>query len=108
MRPGFFVKEALPSIRRNPIPSFAAMASVLVTLLVLGVFVPMVQTTNGAANDVRDKVQVDVYAKTDATPAQLKSIRQKINDVDGVKRVQFVTKEQAYAAEKKKHPEQYA
>ena len=53
MKPGFFVKEALRSIRRNPIPSFAAMASMLVTLLVLGVFIPMVQATTGAANTVR-------------------------------------------------------
>src|SRR5256885_4967372 len=50
-----FVKEALRSIRRNPIPSFAAMASVLVTLLVLGVFIPMVQATTGAANTVRSE-----------------------------------------------------
>ena len=33
MRLGFFARESLRSIRRNAIPSFAAMASVLVTLL---------------------------------------------------------------------------
>jgi cell division transport system permease protein len=50
MRAGFFVKEAFRSISRNAIPSFAAMASVLVTVLVLGVFIPVVQATTGAAN----------------------------------------------------------
>ena len=34
-------------------PSFAAMATVLVTVLVLGVFIPVVQATTGAANEVR-------------------------------------------------------
>ena len=66
MRLGFFLREALRSIRRNAAPSFAALATVLVTMLVLGVFIPVVQATNGAANSVRSRVLVDVYLKTDA------------------------------------------
>ena len=38
-------------------PSFAALATVLVTLLVLGVFIPIVQATNGAADSVRGRVR---------------------------------------------------
>ena len=36
MKLGFFVHEALRALRRNAVPSFAAMATVLVTVLVLG------------------------------------------------------------------------
>ena len=68
MRIGFFLREALRSMSRNAVPSFAAMASVLVTVLVLGVFIPVVQATTGAANDVRSRVLVNVYLKTDAKP----------------------------------------
>ncbi|MEA2278455.1 MAG: hypothetical protein QOC78_3415, partial [Solirubrobacteraceae bacterium] len=39
---GFFSREALRSMRRNAVPSFAAMAAVVVTVLVLGVFIPVV------------------------------------------------------------------
>ncbi len=53
-------------MRRNAVPSFAALASVLVTTLVLGVFIPVVQATNGAANDVRGRVLVDVDLTTSA------------------------------------------
>ena len=59
------------SLRRNAVPSFAAMATVLVTMLVLGVFIPIVQATTGAANEVRGRVLVDVYLKTDATTADV-------------------------------------
>ncbi len=65
MKLGFFLREALRSLRRNAVPSFAAMATVIVTMLVLGVFIPIVQATNGAANSVRGRVLVDVYMKTD-------------------------------------------
>ena len=50
--------------RATPSRRFAAMASVLVTVLVLGVFIPVVQATTGAANDVRGRVLVNVYLKT--------------------------------------------
>lgn len=108
MKPGFFVKEALRSIKRNPIPSFAAMASVLVTLLVLGVFIPMVQATTGAANEVRGRVLLDVYMQRDATPSDLARVRRRITDnTPHVKKVEFVSKAQAYREESKRNPEAY-
>jgi cell division transport system permease protein len=104
---GFFFRESLRSIKRNPIPSFAAAASVLVTLLVLGVFIPVVQATTGAANEVRSKVILDVYLKTDAKPADVDRVRGLLGRTDNVKSVEFVSKQQAYEREKKRHPEAY-
>jgi cell division transport system permease protein len=107
MKLGFFLKESLRSMKRNPIPSFAAMASVLVTLLVLGVFIPIVQATTGAANEVRDKVALEVYLKNDVTKAQVDHVRQLILGNDEVQSAQFVSKEEAYKRESKRNPEAY-
>ena len=71
MRIGFFFKEALRALRRSAAPSFAAMLTILITALVLGVFIPVVQATTGTANEVRGRVVVDVYVKDGATDAQL-------------------------------------
>ena len=107
MKLGFFLKESLRSMKRNPIPSFAAMASVLVTLLVLGVFIPVVQATTGAANDVRDKVALEVYLKNNATDKQVEHVRQLITANPDVKTVTYVSKEAAYKRESKRNPEAY-
>ena len=108
MRLGFFLHEATRSLKRNAIPSFAAMATVLVTVLVLGVFIPIVQATTGAANEVREKVLVDVYLKSDAKPADVQRVEQRLkNDTPYVGTVAFVSKEKAYAQEKKRNPEAY-
>jgi cell division transport system permease protein len=105
---GFFLREALRAMRRNAVPSFAAMASVLVTLLVLGVFIPIVQATTGAANDVRNKVLVNVYLKTSATPQDVARVRTLLSGRTAhVKRIQFVSKAQAYAEQSRLHPEAY-
>ena len=61
MRPAFFLKEALRALSRNAAPSLAATMTVLLTALVLGIFIPIVQATTGTANEVRNRVLVDVY-----------------------------------------------
>jgi cell division transport system permease protein len=108
VRPGFFLKEAMRSVSRNAVPSFAAMASVLVTVLVLGVFIPIVQATTGAANEVRSRVIVDVYLDPNAADTDVERVRRTLNeDTPYVGNVQYVSKEEAYAAEKKRNPEAY-
>ena len=83
-------------MRRSAAPSFAALATVLVTMLVLGVFIPIVQATNGAANSVRGRVEVDVYMKTNATAADDARVQSELLRLPHVKSVQFVSKQQAY------------
>ncbi len=107
MRLGFFLREALRSISRNAVPSFAALASVLVTLLVLGVFIPIVQATTGAANEVRGRVLVNVYLKADVGQADITRVRERLNATANVGSVRFVTKEQALREEQRKNPEAY-
>ena len=108
MRLGFFLREALRAVRRNPAPAFAALATVLVTMLVLGVFIPIVQATNGAANTVRGRVQVNVYMKTHSTRADDSRVHREIAAVDHVGRVVFVSKAVAYAQQKRADPAAYA
>jgi cell division transport system permease protein len=108
MRIGFFLREAMRSMRRSAAPSFAALATVLVTMLVLGVFIPIVQATNGAANSVRGKVEVDVYMNTTATAADNARVRNELLGLAHVKSVQFVSKQQAYQQQSQADPQAYA
>jgi cell division transport system permease protein len=108
MRVGFFLREALRSMSRNAVPSFAAMASVLVTVLVLGMFIPVVQATTGAANDVRGRVLVNVYLKTDAKQGDVDRVKRLLDDkVAHVGTYQYVSKGQALAEQRRRYPEAY-
>jgi cell division transport system permease protein len=108
MRLGFFLREALRAMRRSAAPSFAALATVLVTMLVLGVFIPIVQATKGAANSVRSRVLVDVYMKSGATAADDARVRKELLAIQHVKSVQFVSKQQAYQQQAAQDPQAYA
>lgn len=108
MKLGFFLREAMRSLGRNAAPSFAALATILLTMLVIGVFIPIVQATTGAANDVRQRVLVDVYLQRDATQRDISRVREMLAGTDNVKRVEFISKQQAYDAQRKKDPEAFA
>ncbi|MDW5595240.1 permease-like cell division protein FtsX [Conexibacter stalactiti] len=108
MKLGFFLREAMRSLGRNAAPSFAALATILLTMLVIGVFIPIVQATTGAANDVRQRVLVDVYLQRDATQRDVSRVREMLAGTDNVKRVEFISKQQAYDAQRKKDPEAFA
>jgi cell division transport system permease protein len=108
MKLGFFLREALRALKRNAVPSFAAMATVLVTVMLLGVFIPVVQATTGAANEVRGRVIADVFLQNDAGKGDIERVKNLLeNDTPHVARIEYVSKDQAYAEEKKKHPEAY-
>jgi len=107
MRVGFFLREAVRATRRSGASSFAAVATVLVTMLMLGVFIPIVQATNGAADTVRSRVEVDVYFKSNATRADEARVRDKILNIAHVKRVVFVSKAQALKQQEKTDPAAY-
>ena len=98
---GFFLREAIRALKRNAVPSFAALATTLVTVLLLGVFIPMVQATTGAANEVRSKIIINVFMKTDAKQADVDRVQKLIEtQVPHVGKVQFVSKKQALSAER--------
>lgn len=108
MRWTFFLREAIRALTRNAVPSFAAMATILVTVLVLGVFIPVVQATTGAANEVRARVIADVYLVPRVSDRDVERVRRIIeSDTPHVARVEYVSKEAAYREEKRRNPEAY-
>jgi cell division transport system permease protein len=107
MKLGFFLKEATRSMRRNPAPSFAALSCVLVTTLVLGVFIPVVQATNGAANSIRGRVIVDVDLNTTATPGEVARVRREVEHAPYVGHVETVSKQAGYEQERKINPQAF-
>lgn len=108
MKLGFFMREASRALRRNAAPSFAALATILLTMLVVGVFIPIVQATTGAANDVRKRVLVDVFLVRDASQSDVARVRAQLLDTVNVKRVEFVSKQEAYKQQRGKDPEAFA
>jgi cell division transport system permease protein len=104
VRPAFFVREALRGLKRSSAPALAALLTVVLTALVLGVFIPIVQATTGTANEVRGRVAVDVYVSDSATQGETSELRQAIERTVNVESVEFISKVEALARAKEKNP----
>ena len=107
MRLAFFLKEALRGLGRNSAPALAATLTIVLTAVVLGVFIPIVQATTGTANEVRSRVVVDVYIKDAATESERAELRQAIEGTANVKGVEYISKEAALRTAQEKNPEAF-
>jgi cell division transport system permease protein len=95
MNIGFFLREALRGLRRSSAPALAALLTVLLTALVLGVFIPIVQATTGTANEVRGRVVLDVYVSADASPRDRSEVQSTLESTANVKSVDYISKNEA-------------
>jgi cell division transport system permease protein len=95
----FFIREGLRALRRSAAPSLAAIVTVCITVLLLGVLIPVLQTTNGKTNQVRDQVGLRVFLKDvngqQAPQDQIGALQAKLQAIPHVKQVTFVDKNQA-------------
>src|SRR5919201_1839285 len=53
----FFIREGMRALRRSAAPSLAAIVTVAITVLLLGVLIPVLQTANGQTNELRSKLE---------------------------------------------------
>src|SRR3954467_6445756 len=95
----FFIGEGLRALRRSAAPGLASIVTVCITVLLLGVLIPVLQTTNGKTNQVRDQVGLRVFLNDvngqQAPADQINALRAKLAAIPHVKQVQFVDKNQA-------------
>jgi cell division transport system permease protein len=91
----FFISEAFRALRRSAAPSVAAIVTIVVTTLLLGVLVPVLKASEDKAQDVRDQIGLNVYLYDDATPAEIESLGKELAAIQHVTGVDFISKGEA-------------
>ena len=88
----FFIAEALRALRRSAAPSLAAIVTVVLTTLLLGVFIPVIRASSTTTENVRSQLALEVFMDVDATKDQAKSVQREINAIPHVARTEYVSK----------------
>jgi cell division transport system permease protein len=91
----FFIQEAFRALRRNAAPSMAAIVTTVTTVILLGVLIPVFQTTQAKSNEVRASLEFRVPVYDDATEAEISTLQRKLEAIPHVESVRFITKAQA-------------
>ncbi len=92
----YFIGDAFKSLRRNKTISIASIITVLITFVVLGIFSLVAQNANLAIEGVQSKVELKVYLNDDVKLIDKREIEVKLRGQEGVKAVEFESKEDAY------------
>jgi cell division transport system permease protein len=93
----FFTGEAIRAMRRNVAPTTAAVVTTVLTAILIGVLVPIFQTTQSKSAEVRDQLELRVFLFDDATRAEINSLQRDIQAIPNVQEVDFLSKADALA-----------
>jgi cell division transport system permease protein len=96
-RIAFFFQEALRALKRNGAPTLAAIVTTVVTVVLLGMLIPIFQTAQGKSEEVRDQLNVQYALYDDATKAEVAALKGKLEGVPHVAEVTFIGKDEALA-----------
>ncbi len=97
IRAGFF------NFVRNGFVSLSSMFVMVVTLSVLGALIFSSAILNTTLNELRDKVDLNVYFVTNAPEKDILALKQTLSTLPEVETVAYVTREQALADFKARH-----
>jgi cell division transport system permease protein len=88
----FFIREAFRALRRNGAPSMAAIVTTVVTVILLGVLIPVFQTTQAKSDQVRESLEFRVALYDDATGGETAALQRKLEAIPHVASVRLITK----------------
>jgi cell division transport system permease protein len=91
----FFIGEAFRALRRNGAPSVAAIVTTVVTVILLGVLIPIFQTAQGKSDEVSSNQETRVAIYDDATQSEIDKLRGELGAIPHVTSVRFINKAQA-------------
>jgi cell division transport system permease protein len=91
----FFFQEALRALKRNGAPSLAAIVTTVVTVVLLGMLIPIFQTAQGKSEEVRNELSVQYALFPDATKQEIVATKHKLEGLPHVAEVVFVGKAEA-------------
>jgi cell division transport system permease protein len=87
----FFIAEAFRALRRSASPSLAAIVTVVMTTLLLGVFIPVIKASSTTTENVQKQLALYVYTHPETTKKHALAVQKKIDKIHHVKRTDLVT-----------------
>lgn len=105
MNPLYFFKEAFTNLKRNLLMTSAASLTAAISLILLGGVLALDTFVQGLTTQIEEGVEVQVVLKDDITDVQRDELRAQLEDIEIVKRVNYVSPEQALAELKEWYPD---
>lgn len=97
------IKSGFVSFWRNSVVSFASILVMTMTLFVLGSILFVGATLDASLEQIRDKVDINVYFVTEAPEEDILSLKRSLESLSEVAMVEYVSREQALERFRTRH-----
>ena len=104
----YLIKEGVKGIFKHGFMSFAAVCVTVACLLIVGSFTCLVYNINIMVEDLNKTNEILVYIDDTLSDAEAKSVGTKLNTIENVHQIRFVTREEALANFRADHQEDEA
>jgi len=91
----YFAGRAWANLRQNVFVNVVTIGTITLALLILSLFLLVFVNLENAAENWSEKVQVTVYFDKDLTVQEQTTIRGRINDIPGVSKLFYISREEA-------------
>ncbi len=91
---GYLLKEGFQNVFKNKKSTFSAILVMCISMLIFGFFFTIGENVNHIMNSVEDAQALRVFMKKDTTQAQIQTMKNEIQNINGVNSVTFVSKDE--------------
>lgn len=93
---GYFIGEGIRNIFKNKKSAISAITVMLLCMIMFGAFFVLGQNINHIMNTVEEAQGMQVYFKLGTKDERMQEIGEQIKQIDGVNKVEFVSKEDGF------------
>ncbi len=95
MSTSYIIREGFSGLRRTKLATFGAIITITIALLFAGFFYVISTNTARVAAGIREKVEMEAFLSEPLSRQRRDEIERRLLSIDGVERVQFVSKDEA-------------
>ena len=99
----FFLRETFIGLKRSSLMTLIAIATVSITLIILGLFLLISVNLGKVTDDIASKLEIRLFLKSNLTIEDIQLFRRKLKAINGVKDVEFINSANAWNTFKKDH-----
>ena len=92
----YFFSEGFKNVFKNKKSTFSCLGVMCATMLVFGLFYAIGQNVNNMVEDLEKNQSFNVFILSEATEEQIAVLGEEINKIEGVNKITYRTKEEAY------------
>jgi len=91
----FSIKEGLKGFKRAKLSSFVSIMSIFISLTALSIFTIFTLKLQGILNEIENKVEIEAIIDEKLGNREIKTLQNKLSNLEGVSEVEFISKEKA-------------